>query len=114
MNKNYERGRRFEYKIKTFFMRRGYYVTRSAGSHGAADLVALKRGKRPLLIQCKYGSGGISMEEQNELYKTAVETDGIAIVASSDERQPTVFKRVVGAAIKKDGSTQIVKERMFK
>ena len=54
------------------------------------------------------------MEEQNELYKVAVETGGIAIVASTNERQPTVFKRIFGAAIKKDGSTEIVNERMFK
>lgn len=39
---NYDKGARLEYKARDALSERGYTVIRSAGSHGAADLVALK------------------------------------------------------------------------
>jgi len=36
----------------------GYVVYRAAGSHGCADLVALRRAARPLLIQVKSSAQG--------------------------------------------------------
>lgn len=44
----------------------GYYVVKSGGSRGPADLVALKPNQT-LLIQCKR-DGLISRKEWNELY----------------------------------------------
>ena len=38
---NYQRGYRLELLAKRELIARGYYVVRSAGSHGAVDLVAL-------------------------------------------------------------------------
>jgi len=37
---NYARGRRGEYIVRDKYKRRGYDVTRAAGSKGAADLIA--------------------------------------------------------------------------
>lgn len=61
-NKKYIRGANFERKIKKQFEEKGYYVMRSAGSHGAADLIAIKKNQITLadkkiipeviLIQC--------------------------------------------------------------
>lgn len=51
-NPNYEKGRRFEYKVRDNFRKRGYIVYRSAGSHSPADLVAMKAGEI-ILIQCQ-------------------------------------------------------------
>ena len=48
----YNIGRRFEYRIKKWFEDRGFFVVRSAGSRGLADLVAIK-GKEVILVQCK-------------------------------------------------------------
>ena len=42
MNKNYRRGRSKEYRIKKKYEKLGYTVLRTAGSHGFADLIALK------------------------------------------------------------------------
>jgi Holliday junction resolvase len=36
----------------------GWYVLRSAGSKGWADLIALKAGRRPRMIEVKSVSGG--------------------------------------------------------
>lgn len=51
-NKNYIRGRNFEYKCKKLLESQGYLVFRSAGSKGVADLICIKDGL-PLLVQCK-------------------------------------------------------------
>lgn len=55
MNKNYRRGRRLEYIIVDMFNSSGWLVHRSAGSHGIADVIAIKKDV-VLLIQCKYGT----------------------------------------------------------
>ena len=39
-SRNYSRGRRYEYMARNLLRNRGYYVVRSAGSKGAADLIA--------------------------------------------------------------------------
>lgn len=40
-NTNYKRGVRYEYKAKAMLEAEGFYVTRSAGSHGLYDLAAI-------------------------------------------------------------------------
>jgi len=53
-NKNYQKGRSKEYKIKKILEREGYIVLRTAGSHGFADLVAISKEERLIrFIQCK-------------------------------------------------------------
>lgn len=52
-NKNYVKGRAFEYKRKKAWERDGYIVLRTSGSHGFADLIAVKPGYPPVFIQCK-------------------------------------------------------------
>ena len=47
----YRIGRAFEYRCKKHFEKQGYWVMRSSGSHGQADLLAIGRGEI-LLIQC--------------------------------------------------------------
>jgi Holliday junction resolvase len=48
----YAVGRRFEWRVRRYYEKLGYFVVRSAGSKGPVDLVALG-GYRPLIIQCK-------------------------------------------------------------
>lgn len=109
----YQKGYHYELKMATYFRRRGYFVTRSAGSHGVADLVAIKKGKRPLLIQCKKGSGGVDADEHNKLYNVALESQSIPIIASEEDRRQTVFKVITGVAIKKGDEEKVVKGSQF-
>lgn len=51
-NRNYERGAAFERWLVGLLRGYGYIATRTPGSHGAFDVVALRAGKS-LLIQCK-------------------------------------------------------------
>jgi len=59
-NKNYISGRRFEYKVKKFYERIGFFVVRTAGSHSPIDLIAFRKNgtRKPIFIQCKYKRGG--------------------------------------------------------
>jgi Holliday junction resolvase len=51
-NHNYNRGRRFEYRIARLYREQGWFVFRSAGSHSPADLVCAKAGEI-IAIQCQ-------------------------------------------------------------
>lgn len=51
-NKNYLRGRRFEYQVAKDARERGWKVIRASGSHGEYDLVIYKDGDVGF-IQCK-------------------------------------------------------------
>ena len=68
-NRNYVRGRSFEYRIIKWLVNRGYYVIRSYGSKGAFDLLAVparnSRISKPLLIQAKF-SGKNKLQITNE------------------------------------------------
>jgi Holliday junction resolvase len=52
------RGHDRERQIKALLEKEDWLVTRAAGSLGVADLVALKAGRRPLLVECKSTAGG--------------------------------------------------------
>jgi len=79
MTTNYKRGYAFERKCKIDLEKKGYFVIRSGGSKGVADLVAMK-GKDVLLIQCKR-DGKLSREEWNDLVTASVKVEGTPIVA---------------------------------
>ena len=52
------RGANRERAVKLHLEGEDWWVARAAGSFGDADLVALKVGKRPLLIEVKSTAGG--------------------------------------------------------
>lgn len=66
---HYQRGSAQERRLKVRLESEGYYVIKSAGSKGAADLVAIKP-YQILMIQAKLNDK-ISVEEWNTLYETA-------------------------------------------
>ena len=54
-NKNYEKGRRKEYKICSLLKEKGFdIVQRTAGSHSPFDIIAIDLKKKEIkLVQCK-------------------------------------------------------------
>lgn len=53
-NRNYEKGRRKEYKLKKHFEKFGWIILRTAGSHGFADLIMINRdSKQVRFVQVK-------------------------------------------------------------
>ncbi len=66
-NKNYAKGVRFEREVKASLEAAGWWVLRTAGSHGFADLVAIsKESGAVVFIQCKKVG---TINEANSLLK---------------------------------------------
>jgi Holliday junction resolvase len=77
---NYGQGATLERDVVILLRANGYYVTRSAGSKGLIDVIAMKRGET-LLIQCKAGNRGwISPIDRTELYKLACDLGHVPLV----------------------------------
>jgi len=47
------RGPKREHQVRALFERAGWYVMRSAGSHGPVDILALSAGHDPCMVQVK-------------------------------------------------------------
>lgn len=91
---NYRLGVAFERRTKTLLESMGYLVIRSAGSHGIADLVAI-RADTVLLVQCKR-RGVISQEELNSLYDCAHKVGCKPVVAQMRGARGTALYLVTG------------------
>lgn len=88
----YRQGAAFENRVKDRFEEAGYYVLRSAGSKGVADLVAfdlmadrITHHPVPLMIQCKRGKNGLGVEAWNHFYAIADAAGCLAVVAQKTE-----------------------------
>lgn len=68
---NYRKGRYYENKTRKILESKGYFVTRSAASKGAADLIAINK-KEIVLIQVKSGKSHFSPRERNIFIKLVV------------------------------------------
>jgi Holliday junction resolvase len=77
---NRQRGDYFERQTRDALAGCGWYVVRSAGSLGVADLVALRQGRRPLLVSCKL-SGRIDPTERADLVAAALMAGARPMVA---------------------------------
>lgn len=54
MNRNYRRGRAYEYRVIRMLENTGFTAFRSAGSHGCADVIAVNR-QQIRFVQVKCG-----------------------------------------------------------
>ena len=95
-NKAYRHGYAFELRVKKYLQSSGFYVVRSSGSHGTADLVAMRwtipNIQETYLIQCKAGKGYISRAEQATLFTSAEVAGGYAILCTRNEKNRIVFE----------------------
>lgn len=99
---NASAGAAFERRIRKILEADGYYVIKSGGSLGPADLDASKPGQR-LLVQAKYTGRGldgipkIDPVEWNALYDLAVRLGAIPVaVCRPAPRRAPVFWRMTG------------------
>jgi len=88
MGSRYRKGHRWELKVKKMWEEKGYVVYRSAGSKGAADLIALKDGKI-VLIQVKVNSKPSHLEV-TKLLKEAKKCKATALVVVWDSKKREV------------------------
>lgn len=100
---NYSRGRNFEYEVMKLCEKAGYTVFRTAGSHGIADVIAIRKidygdskiVTEVLLIQCKYGNV-ISKKEREALFAIDLGVQVDCIVAWRKPRHPIMFYNEYG------------------
>lgn len=93
----YSRGYAFEQTIAGQLRQDGYFCIRAGGSHGVADVVALKPGQ-VLLIQAKI-DGEISTADWNELYATAERLGAVALLAWRPKRGQVSYWQLTGLRV---------------
>jgi len=81
----YRAGYDFERRVDQHLTADGYFVVQSRGSHGHADLIAIKPGQ-VLLVQCKGGDKPLSHDEWNSLHALAHRLGALAIIADRPTR----------------------------
>lgn len=84
---NRARGDYLEHQTRDALAQYGWFIIRAGGSLGCADLVALRVGKMPLLVQCKVLGKGRTMPrvdpgERAALYDAAQASGARAIIAT--------------------------------
>lgn len=96
---NATRGIYLERRTAEILANRGWFTIRAAGSHGIADVVAIRAGE-VALVQCKT-SGVIPGAEWNRLHDLAGTLGAVPVVAQYDTatHRRIVFVEVTGAHV---------------
>lgn len=95
---NYARGTNFERRIAADLESNGYWTIRAGGSHGCADVVAIKLGQI-LFVQCKI-NGKISPADRVTLCEVCTTTGAIPIVAYRPSPRTFAYRRVIDPHIR--------------
>lgn len=92
-NKAYQKGYRFELRVKKYFEKKGYYVVRKYASKGAEDLLCVKARRccenemlsTVLLVQCKNlkTDRPLSLDERKALVALSKWTGGKPTLAKN-------------------------------
>lgn len=116
MATNYSYGARFERAVLALAEGAGYKGVRSAQSKGAADLVLLRRGERPVAVQCKASRSGrnlVGREEWNAFWAWCEKAGAVPVIAEHGPRGDTVrLYRVTDERAERQ-RTSALKRRVF-
>lgn len=88
-------GTYFERVVRADLERNGYWTVRSAGSHGCADIVALKY-RQVLLVQCKSATKPPEHAGWNELYRTARRVHAVPLWVDKPGRGKIRYRWIMG------------------
>jgi len=108
---NYEKGRRFEYRVRDLFKEHGFVVIRAAQSK-PIDLVCLKNGKS-ILVECKTNKRSLGKNGKSGLLDMAKTSKAVPILAYKEKRKiklldletNTSFSLSCRRQLKKKGAT---------
>ena len=81
----YERGRRFEYRVRDYFVRLGYVVVRSPKSKSPVDVFVMGH-QTILFVQCKLG-GYLPPDEWNALIDMCDKCGALPVLAINNRRK---------------------------
>lgn len=82
---NYQKGRRFEYRVRDLFKKHGFLVIRGAQSK-PVDLVCLKDG-RSILVECKVRKSSLGKNGKKELMELAEISKALPLLAYRERRK---------------------------
>lgn len=92
---NATRGTHLERVVMDKLHDRGWVVIRSAGSHGPADVAAIKPGV-VLLVQSKVTASSFGSREWQELWDMAQKSGSVPILAYRPSPRTVAFARLMG------------------
>jgi len=92
VSKSYIKGYRFEIRVKRKLEKEGYFVVRSAGSHGPPDLVAIGPLGTIHFIECKVNKDDLTEEERKKLEELAMRYSAKAWLAFREGRKVKFWK----------------------
>lgn len=104
---NQRRGTYLEHVVMDHLRDRGWYVIRSAGSHGAADVVGVKPGN-VILVQAKVSLNLLGSREWSALYAQAQEAGAIPLVAYRPSMRTLAFSRLMGPRALRERATGLL------
>ncbi|MEM0444064.1 MAG: hypothetical protein QXF45_03130 [Candidatus Caldarchaeum sp.] len=84
---SYYKGRRLEYKVRDFFLSRGWTVVRAAASK-PVDLVCIKRG-RIVVVECK-NKKGVTWREVEPFVDFAEKAGAEPVIAFNKNGKPVL------------------------
>ncbi len=96
-SRNYEIGRRFEYRVQNWLRKEGYYVQRSYASKGLVDLIAVPKYVKvgwvniTLGIQAKK-NGYVHPSEMKTLLECKNKWQMMIVIARSDKKKKLRFR----------------------
>jgi Holliday junction resolvase len=96
---SYRKGRRLEYRVRDYLRRNGWAVFRCAASK-PVDLIALKDGAKPMLIECKYGSSHPTKKEKSDLLELALKAGACPIIAHAEKHGKITFQYILQKSYK--------------
>lgn len=82
---NYEKGRRFEYRVRDLFRDHGFFVIRAAQSK-PVDLVCVKNGKT-ILVECKTNKKAFGQKASLKLLKAVALSQAEIVLAYKENRK---------------------------
>jgi len=82
---NYEKGRRFEYRVRDLFKEHGFIVIRAAQSK-PVDLICLKDGIS-VLVECKIKKSSLGKNGKEVLLNMAQVSKAIPVLAYKEKRK---------------------------
>ena len=90
----YSKGADFERAVVADLVAHGYHAIRAAGSHGIADIVALRDDIEPWLVQCKT-DGRMGPKDRGALAGVCEKVGAIPVKASRPRRGSIRYERLL-------------------
>jgi Holliday junction resolvase len=108
-NRNYNRGRALEYRVRDHYRKQGFEVFRMAGSHSQADLICMKGspGFITKIVQCKGKKSLMTKKEKADFFKYCHNLGAVGILAYYEKRKLMLENYLCATFVKQEPNAPI-------